>query len=296
MIATNPRLVRLVAALAAMPALMGTRECESEPPPPDPDPAECVIAGCSSQVCTDDPDGLATTCEWREEYACYRDATCERQADGACGWTETPELRVCLDRGGPPPADPCFVSGCSGQVCTGDPDGVATTCEWREEYACYRDATCERQADGSCGWTDTDELRMCLEGGGPTPIPECFVSGCSGTICTDDPDVASTCEWREEYACYRDATCERQADGSCGWTDTEELRMCLSGGGPPAPCYVGGCSGQVCSDDPGAITTCEWREEYACYRDATCERQADGACAWTETPELRMCLDGGVAS
>jgi hypothetical protein len=57
--------------------------------------------------------------------------------------------------------------------------------------------------------------------------PECFVSGCSGTICTDDPDVASTCEWREEYACYRSATCARQADAMCGWTDTAELRECL---------------------------------------------------------------------
>src|SRR5690606_11183100 len=30
-------------------------------------------------------------------------------------------------------------------------------------------------------------------------------------------------------------------------------------------CYVGGCSGQICSDQEGVISTCEWREEYACY-------------------------------
>jgi len=30
------------------------------------------------------------------EYACYADATCERQADGACGWTEDAVLAACL--------------------------------------------------------------------------------------------------------------------------------------------------------------------------------------------------------
>jgi hypothetical protein len=55
-------------------------------------------------------------------------------------------------------------------------------------------------------------------------------------------------------------------------------------------CFVGGCSGQVCSEHEGVITTCEFRPEYACYETATCERQADGACGWTETAELNACL------
>lgn len=55
-------------------------------------------------------------------------------------------------------------------------------------------------------------------------------------------------------------------------------------------CYVGGCSSHVCSDQPGVITTCEWQDEYACYQTATCERQGDGLCGWTETPELNACL------
>lgn len=57
-----------------------------------------------------------------------------------------------------------------------------------------------------------------------------------------------------------------------------------------ASCYVGGCSSQVCSDRPDVVTTCEWLPEYACYRSARCERQANGACGWTETPELLACL------
>jgi eight-cysteine-cluster-containing protein len=58
----------------------------------------------------------------------------------------------------------CVRSGCSGQICVPEGEEVFTTCEWREEYACYDDATCELQEDGDCGWTYTDELAACLAG------------------------------------------------------------------------------------------------------------------------------------
>ncbi len=65
-----------------------------------------------------------------------------------------------------------------------------------------------------------------------------------------------------------------------------------SAGSPPvaAACYVGGCSSQLCSDSPGMASTCEYREEYACYRSARCERQSNGSCGWTPTAELNSCL------
>lgn len=71
---------------------------------PEPDPvgdgsggAGCVKGGCSGTVCEDDGgEPMMTTCEWREEYACYQTAACERQADGACGWTQSDELTACL--------------------------------------------------------------------------------------------------------------------------------------------------------------------------------------------------------
>lgn len=58
-----------------------------------------------------------------------------------------------------------------------------------------------------------------------------------------------------------------------------------------AKCYVGGCSGQICSDNEGMVSTCEYREEYACYKTAKCERQQNGQCGWTNTPALNMCLE-----
>lgn len=55
---------------------------------------------------------------------------------------------------------------------------------------------------------------------------ECRPTGCSGQICSDE-DVASTCEYLPEYDCYKTAVCERQENGECGWTMTDELRACL---------------------------------------------------------------------
>jgi hypothetical protein len=57
-----------------------------------------------------------------------------------------------------------------------------------------------------------------------------------------------------------------------------------------APCYVGGCSNELCTDQKGQVSACLYSSSYACYRTATCERQSDGACGWTQTPALAKCL------
>lgn len=65
----------------------------------------CAVAGCSGQLCVsaEEAGGIVTTCEFRAEYACYKEASCEPQADGKCGWSETVELKACLKN--PPPLD-----------------------------------------------------------------------------------------------------------------------------------------------------------------------------------------------
>ena len=86
----------------------------SSPPPPttpapsdgsntgDPaSPGSCVATGCSGTVCAEAGKEVITTCEYRAEYACYQRATCEKQADGTCGWTQSAELTACL--ASPPP-------------------------------------------------------------------------------------------------------------------------------------------------------------------------------------------------
>jgi len=58
----------------------------------------CAVAGCSQQLCVsaDEAANTVSTCEFRSEYACYLEASCEPQADGKCGWTTTTELTQCL--------------------------------------------------------------------------------------------------------------------------------------------------------------------------------------------------------
>ena len=60
--------------------------------------------------------------------------------------------------------------------------------------------------------------------------------------------------------------------------------------GQGSGCYVGGCSAQLCTDRPDAVSTCEYNEKYACYKTATCERQVSGECGWTRSIELNSCL------
>ena len=55
----------------------------------------------------------------------------------------------------------------------------------------------------------------------------CVVTGCSGQVCASE-EVTTTCEYREEYACYDDAVCEVQESGECGWSETEEFNQCIS--------------------------------------------------------------------
>ncbi|MCC7537559.1 MAG: hypothetical protein IT379_15155 [Deltaproteobacteria bacterium] len=146
------------------------------------------------------------------------------------------------EQGGPGGIEPlggtgCFQGGCSGQLCSSDPY-AASTCEWEPWYECFDTGVCEPQLDGACGWTPSDDLCACVEskggelegcddrGGGDE---QCHRAGCSGQLCTDDPDVASTCEWREWYACFREGECARQGSGQCGWTPSDDLCACVVG-------------------------------------------------------------------
>ena len=63
-----------------------------------------------------------------------------------------------------------------------------------------------------------------------TSQDECRIDGCSQEICLgkDDQPIVSECLWKEEYGCYKTAKCEVQGGGKCGWSQTDELKSCLS--------------------------------------------------------------------
>ena len=75
---------------------------------PDPDceaPGECRATGCGGQICADEE--VITTCEALPGDACFAEAICERQADGACGFTQTDASQACFDEldGGDEPSE-----------------------------------------------------------------------------------------------------------------------------------------------------------------------------------------------
>lgn len=93
---------------------------------------------------------------------------------------------------------------------------------------------------------ETEKGTLVLEKDNPSGLPEnadelripilfnilkqevkgCRKTGCSGQVCSDK-DVITTCEFLPEYACYQAARCEKQTNGNCGWTMTQELKDCL---------------------------------------------------------------------
>jgi eight-cysteine-cluster-containing protein len=76
--------------------------CEAAPPPECSSDADCAQTGCSGQVCA--AETVFTTCEYRDEYACFQDpavTACGCDA-GRCGFDQTPELAACLDGAGAP--------------------------------------------------------------------------------------------------------------------------------------------------------------------------------------------------
>ncbi|MHB8878530.1 MAG: hypothetical protein ACYC8T_32940 [Myxococcaceae bacterium] len=76
--------------LVVLPAVMAASLCCADGPSSSP----CVKTGCSQELCADGE--RASPCIYEERFACYRAARCERQADGGCGFTSTPELERCL--------------------------------------------------------------------------------------------------------------------------------------------------------------------------------------------------------
>lgn len=94
--------------------------------------------------------------------------------------------------------------------------------------------------------------------------------------------VSSDCEGLPHADCEGRWTCE---GGRCSWTCEEEGECSEDG-----DCVISGCSNQVCGPEP-VMTTCEWKEEYACLKFTSC-RCLGGECKWEETDAYLSCLEG----
>lgn len=137
-----------------------------------------------------------------------------------------------------------FLSGRT--VCCGDEcrcaDGsqpvacFANPCEVTP--ACEEAVRCEANYCGGCNAELYDEAGRAVcqpeapEPGACSTDSDCFQTGCSGQLCAAQ-DVITTCEFREEFACFQDpATTTCGCDGGrCAFADTPELEACLAAAG-----------------------------------------------------------------
>lgn len=255
----------------------------------------CITAPCPQNVCVNN------TCELQNDDQCFgawvdQSGTCRTAVDGiapaeccSCdgaieraGWPSlcinkhdvSVDFACCND------SSDAGTAKCAAQ----DAEGVGL-CQAFFGYA-WDGKACVGLGGCSCQGSDCGEIynspaaceadySQCATDGGPAPT-DCYVGGCSSQLCTDYPGAISTCEARPEYACYRNAACELQADGSCGWTDTPELQQCLDSGGPGGRPAYDPCENKGCGD---ACWLCDPDDNAACSEPAgvkTCNDQ--GAC------------------
>ena len=113
---------------------------------------------------------------------------------------------------------------------------------------------------------------------------ECRATGCSRQLCADH-DIGTTCEWRDYYACYREATCARQASGSCGWTMDSNLQTCLNR-------YLGADEGQPCG--PSIGVSC--KDGLSCAGLPQGVNGGTGTCRWTCNTTSRLCPSGNICN
>lgn len=170
--------------------------------------------------------------------------TCTCNIDGTIACTRI----ACQDGGAPSDggsgAECRSTAECpSGQFCAGTTEGCGVPWHCRSEaIACTADAVPYCSCRGvtvygssavGCAPEPFAHRGACAASdGGASPSEDgganggCIRTGCSGQLCADSPQP-STCEWTAEYACYAAAACERQSDGSCGFTPSATLTMCI---------------------------------------------------------------------
>lgn len=205
----------------------------------------CADGSCGEPVCS---DGTFTGWSCPEDGSPTVDCDCVRGAyvpvcgvdgetyDATCG-RECVEVQIACS--GPCPCTDCTVGGCSGQLCVEASNVVASTCEWREEYACYRSAVCERQADGNCGWTSTPELTQCLEDAGADVVATLhWYQTCGDPVCGITPDPFNDPDIRNCSTEQIGDSCTIEGDQCDGVADCGASLICATSDPTMGP---GGC-------------------------------------------------------
>ncbi len=60
-----------------------------------------------------------------------------------------------------------------------------------------------------------------------TEEKDCYVGGCSGELCTVNPEAISTCEWLAGMECIKEGMICQLVSGNCSWMMSEEAASCF---------------------------------------------------------------------
>ena len=99
--------------------------------------------------------------------------------------------------------------------------GCTTSCPYDCKNVRCPGAYCDN-GQCKCPEIEPTEVKEC------TTDNDCVAGGCSGTVCQskDAEPIFTTCEWREEYACYKEINCGC-VNGKCQWKKTKEFEDCV---------------------------------------------------------------------
>jgi hypothetical protein len=174
------------------------------------------------------------------------------------------------------------------EVCDGTPASCEGHCGGQSPAGCYCDDACENWGD-CC----QDKQQVCGAG----------EEGCTGNDACDDGQVCNieSCDSGATGSCVeRPDACAAILAPVCGCdeqTYDNDCRRLLAGvakksdGECQTPCYIGGCSGEVCSPFEGVNTPCVALPWHACVDLSECGLFAPGGgCGWKQTPEYVACM------
>lgn len=186
------------------------------------------------------------------------------------------------------------------------------TCTTREPTSCEAatdERTCLGVSSARCEWAPVGPCwareTKCTPGTRCMPPPDCRMA-CRAAAPPPPPPV-DPCQRHTHHAnCADDARCTwisawiplcRCAVGRCPCSvpppgsgecrtreqpDCSPCPDCCDPLPPPTPrCFVGGCSNEICSDQPGMVSPCIFPPPGGLPpKGAVCERRADGTCGW----------------
>lgn len=112
------------------------------------------VTVCPRSVCGSPPEMPAYTCD--DGSPGGPSGRCIADEFDVCDW----EILVCKDQ----VAD-CVVAGCENQLCVESADDLLDECDYGDRLDCSIRGICERQDDGECGWTETEDVIRCRKFG-----------------------------------------------------------------------------------------------------------------------------------